>query len=110
MSAAAAGAPAAAGAGPSGLTRGQYRAIVVRGVKEARTNHVTNLAQAIAYCAFLAIPSALLVALGLFADPGRQVDRRLADDAALIGDAAERRRPAQHQPHANHPKQRAASS
>ncbi len=66
MSAAAAGAPAAAGAGPSGLTRGQYRGVIVRGFKAARANHVTNLAQAVAYCAFLAIPSALLVGLGLF--------------------------------------------
>ena len=41
---------------------------MVRGVKEAMADHVTNLAQAIAYCGFLAIPSALLVALGLFAE------------------------------------------
>jgi membrane protein len=44
------------------------RAIVIRGVKEANADHVTNLAQAIAYCGFLAIPSALLVGLGLFAE------------------------------------------
>jgi membrane protein len=50
------------------LSRRDYRAIVVRGFKEAMADHVTNLAQAIAYCGFLAIPSALLVGLGLFAE------------------------------------------
>ncbi len=35
-------------------------------MKEARDDHITNLAAALAYYAFLAIPSALLIALGLF--------------------------------------------
>jgi membrane protein len=50
------------------LSRKDYVAIVIRGFKEANADHVTNLAQAIAYCAFLAIPSALLVILGLFVE------------------------------------------
>lgn len=50
------------------LSNRDYRAIVIRGAKAAMADHATNLAQAIAYCAFLAIPSALLVALGLFAE------------------------------------------
>jgi hypothetical protein len=48
MSAAAAGAPADEDAGPTGLTRGQYGGVIVRGFKAARANHVTNLAQAVA--------------------------------------------------------------
>ena len=35
-------------------------------MKEASDDHITNLAAALAYYAFLAIPSALLIALGLF--------------------------------------------
>lgn len=55
------------------LSRHDYLAILVRGVKEALADNTTNLAAAVAYNAFLAIPSALLVALGgfsLFAGPG----------------------------------------
>ncbi len=37
-----------------------------RTVKEAQNDHVTTLAQALAYSLFLAIPSALLVVLGVF--------------------------------------------
>ena len=43
-----------------------YRAIVVRAGKEALDDHITNLAAAIAYYSFLAIPSLLLVAVGVF--------------------------------------------
>lgn len=54
------------------LSKHDYLAILVRGVKEGLADNVTNLASAVAYNAFLAIPSALLVALGgfsLFAGP-----------------------------------------
>jgi membrane protein len=51
---------------PTDLSRRDDLAIIVRGAKSAMKDNVTNLAQAIAYCAFLAIPSALLVGLGLF--------------------------------------------
>jgi membrane protein len=46
--------------------RGETFAIVKRAVGRANRDHVTNLAAALAYYAFLAIPSALLIALGLF--------------------------------------------
>ena len=39
---------------------------MVRASKEALDDHITNLAAAIAYYSFLAIPSLLLVAVGLF--------------------------------------------
>ena len=48
------------------LSLRDYRAIVVRASKEALDDHITNLAAAIAYYSFLAIPSLLLVAVGLF--------------------------------------------
>jgi membrane protein len=51
---------------PTGLSKRDYFAIVRRAFKEAANDHITNLAAALAYYAFLAIPSALLVAVGLF--------------------------------------------
>ena len=51
---------------PTKLSRHDYRAIVVRAGKEALDDHITNLAAAIAYYSFLAIPSLLLVAVGVF--------------------------------------------
>src|ERR671938_281132 len=51
---------------PSDLSKRDYLAIVRRAFKEASNDHVTNLAAALAYYAFLAIPSALLVAVGVF--------------------------------------------
>jgi membrane protein len=51
---------------PTKLSLRDYRAIVVRAGKEALDDHITNLAAAIAYYSFLAIPSLLLVAVGVF--------------------------------------------
>ena len=51
---------------PTELSLRDYRAIVVRAGKEALDDHITNLAAAIAYYSFLAIPSLLLVAVGVF--------------------------------------------
>ncbi len=51
---------------PTVLSLRDYRAIVVRASKESLDDHITNLAAAIAYYSFLAIPSLLLVAVGLF--------------------------------------------
>jgi membrane protein len=48
------------------LTKRDYVAIVRRAVKKASNDHITNLAAALAYYAFLAIPSALLVVVGVF--------------------------------------------
>ncbi|HEV2713355.1 MAG TPA: YhjD/YihY/BrkB family envelope integrity protein, partial [Gaiellaceae bacterium] len=52
--------------GPAELSKRDYLAILVRAAKESVKNHITNLAAALAYYAFLAIPSALLVAVGVF--------------------------------------------
>ena len=52
--------------GVSDLSKRDYLAILKRSLKEAGDDHITNLAAALAYYAFLAIPSALLIALGLF--------------------------------------------
>ncbi len=55
------------------LSRRDYAAIVLRAGKSAMRDNIPDLAAAVAYRAFLAIPSALLVALGafsVFAGPG----------------------------------------
>jgi membrane protein len=52
--------------GPTDLTKRDYFAIVRRAVKKFNADHMTNIAAALAYYAFLAIPSALLIAAGLF--------------------------------------------
>jgi len=55
--------------------------VAKRAVARAREDRITTTAQALAYSLFLAIPSALLVALGIFslvatpADAGRLIDR-----------------------------------
>jgi membrane protein len=51
---------------PTELSKRDYMAILKRAFKRANENHITNLAAALAYYAFLAIPSALLVAIGIF--------------------------------------------
>jgi membrane protein len=51
---------------PTQLSLRDYRAIVIRAGREALDDHITNLAAAIAYYSFLAIPSLLLVAVGMF--------------------------------------------
>jgi membrane protein len=55
------------------LSLADWKAIVVRGGKEALADAITDLAAALAYYSFLAIPALLLVTLGLFsvlAGPG----------------------------------------
>jgi membrane protein len=52
--------------GLTDLSKRDYLAILKRSLKEASNDHITNLAAALAYYAFLAIPSALLIGLGLF--------------------------------------------
>ncbi len=51
---------------PTQLSKRDYLAIVKRGFKEFNEDHMTNIAAALAYYAFLAIPAALLLAVGLF--------------------------------------------
>jgi membrane protein len=50
----------------STLTARDYAAVFLRAGKEALDDHLTNLAAALAYYAFLAIPAVLLVAVGAF--------------------------------------------
>src|SRR5438067_3540140 len=58
--------PRLAEPGPSDLSKRDYLAILRRGFKEFSNDHMTNIAAALAYYAFLAIPAALMVAVGLF--------------------------------------------
>jgi membrane protein len=58
--------PTLADPGPTELSKRDYVAILKRALKRANEDHITNLAAALAYYAFLAIPAALLVAVGLF--------------------------------------------
>ena len=51
---------------PTDLSKRDYLAILKRAFKRANEDHITNLAAALAYYAFLAIPSALLIGIGLF--------------------------------------------
>ena len=44
-----------------------WRAVLTRGVKEALADSVTDVAAALSYYAFLAIPAVLLLAVGIFA-------------------------------------------
>jgi membrane protein len=66
---------------PTKLSGRDYVAIVKRSFKEVSEDNLTNIAAALAYYAFLAIPSVLMVAVGVFAlvgdpsDAGRLVDR-----------------------------------
>jgi membrane protein len=48
------------------LSKRDYMAIFVRAAKSSIKDHIPNLAAALAYYAFLAIPSLLLVAVGVF--------------------------------------------
>jgi membrane protein len=48
------------------LSMRDYAAILVRALKKANHNQIGHLAQAVAFNAFLAIPSTLLLALGIF--------------------------------------------
>ena len=52
--------------GVGDLSRRDYVAVVKRAFKEFGHDHMTNIAAALAYYAFLAIPSALMVAVGIF--------------------------------------------
>ncbi len=51
---------------PTDLSARDYGAILTRAGKSSLEDHITNLAAALAYYAFLAIPAVLLVAVGVF--------------------------------------------
>ena len=63
------------------LSKRDYLAILTRAGKGSLDDHITNLAAALAYYAFLAIPAILLVAVGVF---------NLVADADLIDKIIER--------------------
>jgi membrane protein len=48
------------------LSQRDWKAIVIRAGKEARDDQITDVAAALAYYAFMAIPATLLVTVGLF--------------------------------------------
>jgi membrane protein len=52
--------------GLTDLSLSDYKATVIRAVKKALKDQITDMAAALAYYVFLAIPSILLVALGIF--------------------------------------------
>jgi membrane protein len=58
--------PRLADPGPTDLSKRDYFAVLRRAVKKFSNDHMTNIAAALAYYAFLAIPSALLIAVGIF--------------------------------------------
>jgi membrane protein len=58
--------PKLADPGPTDLSKRDWLAIVVRAGKETINDNMPMIASALAYSAFLAIPSVLLLALGLF--------------------------------------------
>jgi membrane protein len=52
--------------GLTDLSKRDYVAILRRAIKEFNDDHMTSIAAALAYYAFLAIPAALLIAVGVF--------------------------------------------
>lgn len=52
--------------GPTDLSKRDYVAILKRAFKRSSQDHITNLAAALAYYAFLSIPAVLLIAAGVF--------------------------------------------
>jgi membrane protein len=86
--------------GLTDLSARDYKAVLIRAAKEALDDQITDLAAALAYYSFLAIPSILLVALGaftLFAD-AEAINSLLekfgqvmpADAVDLLGDSLQR--------------------
>jgi membrane protein len=73
--------PKLAEPGPRDLSKRDYGAIMMRAAKESIKDHLTNLAAALAYYAFLAIPSLLLVSVGVFS---------LVGDADAVDEIIER--------------------
>ena len=58
--------PTLAEPGPRDLSKRDYVAIVRRAIKKFNRDHMTNIAAALAYYAFLAIPAGLMIAVGVF--------------------------------------------
>ena len=62
--------PKLADPSPGDLTKRDWMAILMRAGKQSIEDHLTNLAAALAYYAFLSIPAVLLVAVGVFSLTG----------------------------------------
>jgi membrane protein len=58
--------PTLADPGPGALSKRDYLAILRRSFKELNRDHLMNISAALAYYAFLAIPSVLMIAVGVF--------------------------------------------
>ena len=58
--------PRLADPSPTDLSKHDWFAVMIRAGKESLKDHIPNLAAALAYYAFLAIPSLLLVVVGVF--------------------------------------------
>jgi membrane protein len=69
----------------SDLSRPDWKAVVLRAVKETKNDNVTDIAASLAYYAFLAIPAALLVALGAFSVlAGPETIERVLDKVGTV--------------------------
>src|ERR687891_2756679 len=67
------------------LSRRDWKAVLVRAAKETKNDNVTDTAAALAYYAFLAIPAALLVSLGVFSVlAGPETIERLLDKLGTV--------------------------
>ena len=67
------------------LSRRDWKAVLVRAVKETKGDNVTDTAATLAYYAFLAIPAALLVGLGAFSVlAGPETIERLLDKLGTV--------------------------
>ena len=72
----------------SDLSRPDWKAVVLRALKETKDDNVTDIAASLAYYAFLAIPAALLVALGAFSVlAGPEAIERVLDKVETIAPA-----------------------
>jgi len=69
----------------SDLSRPDWKAVLLRAAKETKNDNVTDIAASLAYYAFLAIPAALLVALGAFSVlAGREAIERLLEKLGTV--------------------------
>lgn len=69
----------------SDLSRPDWKAVLLRAVKETKNDNVTDIAASLAYYAFLAIPAALLVALGAFSVlAGREAIERVLEKLGTV--------------------------
>jgi membrane protein len=80
--------PTVPGPGLTDLSFSDYKATVIRAGKKALQDQITDMAAALAYYTFLAIPSILLVALGVFsAFAGPSAVQTLIDKVGTVAPA-----------------------